>query len=109
MNSKEELFDKSVKDREMMMQNENYRRFAEEREKIKSKYDKSIFSDTGVVKTKSHTKWFGEEGRWEYRKYLNEILDVMLRLDSDFSKFLVDVEPEVDKQKYNKNYKNSLK
>ena len=103
MNPKETSgYNNSVRDREIMMQNENYRNFAEQKKEVKSKYDKRIFLDTGVRKTKPHVEWFGKEGRWEYRKYLNEILDVMLEHNSPFRKFMEDVEPEMEKQKYNK-------
>ena len=104
MNKEETLgYTNSVRDKEMMMQNENYRRFAEEKKEVQSKYDKRIFSDSGVRKTKTHLEWFGKEGRWEYRKYLTEILEVMMRVDSPFRKFMEDVEPEMETKKRERN------
>ena len=92
----------SVRNKEMMMQNENYRKFAEEKKEVQSKYDKRIFSDSGVRKTKTHLEWFGKEGRWEYRKYLTEIIEVMMSVDSAFSKFMEHIEPVFETKKRGK-------
>jgi hypothetical protein len=89
----------SVRDKKMMLENEHYRKFTEEKEEIRNKYDKRIFYNTGIRSTIKHNKWFCEEGRWEYRKYLNEIYDVMMRVDSDFGKFVEAIEPEMDSKK----------
>lgn len=89
----------SVRNKEEMLQNENYRKFLEDKQQVKSKYNPRIFLDSGAPNTLKEKKWFSEEGRIEYRKYLNEMINVMLDMGSNYSKFIEDVEPESDKVK----------
>lgn len=89
----------SLRDKKRMLENEHYRMFTEERKQIQDKYDKRIFYNTGTPATIKHNKWFREEGRWEYRKYLNEIYDLMISVDSNFSKFMESVETDSEIKK----------
>lgn len=88
MNYKHKLH---INDLDTMLENEHYLNYAKEKEKIKEKYDKRLFESKTRVNDK---KWFKEEGRKEWKKYLNEINELMFKQNGDFQKFSWDIMSE---------------
>lgn len=91
MNTKKSI---SINDLVTLLENVHYKTYSEQKEKIKEKYNQRLFTCQSRVSDK---KWFNEEGRKEWKKYLKEINELMFKPDGDFQKFSWDIMSELSK------------
>jgi hypothetical protein len=82
-----------ITDLQAIKQNEHYKKYYKQKQKIKSKYPDTLIKSEG-----KGGKRFFEKGEQELsRKYLKEIADLILKPNGDFQKFSWDLINSVDK------------
>lgn len=80
--------------------NENYKKYKEQKDKIKSKYPSEFWNypDSGRTNS-SFTDDYIDNYHPLYKEYIKEIAELMLTPNSDFQEFIWDILPEYELQK----------
>lgn len=96
-------YENLIEKQEKLLEDENYRKYWEEKQLIKSKYPPIIFEYTSAGRPgrpgKENKKRFIKEDHIEYKKYIKELLDLMFTPNGNFQKFVWDNMSEGDKIK----------
>ena len=99
----------SINNLQELLDNQYYKAFDKKKKEIQSKYDERLFFN-GVPgqKPRELRDWFLKEGRVQWREYLKEMSELMLKPDSDYQKFVWDIIPVHEKrfieEKYGSEY-----
>lgn len=87
----------SILEEEGLETNLNYRKYKEQKDKIKSKYPSEIWKYQGAGRSKiSYHNEYLNNYHPLYKEYIKEILNLMLTPDSDFQKFTWDIIPDYE-------------
>jgi len=88
----------SINNLESLLENKNYKNFWNKNKEIQSKYDKRLFEYATVSPKRSIKEWYLEEGIKQWREYIKEISEEMLKPNSDYQKFTWDILSDKDKE-----------
>jgi len=80
--------------------NENYKKYKEEKDKIKSKYPSEIweYAKKGRI-NKADVEDYMENYHSLYKEYIKEIADLMFTPNSHFQEFVWDIIPDYELQR----------
>jgi hypothetical protein len=96
----------SINNLQELLDNENYNNFHNQKKQIQAKYDERLLHWLSpTTKQPKHLKqWYIEEGYKQWREYLKEMGDLMLKPDSDYQKFVWDIVPVHIQRKMEEEY-----
>jgi hypothetical protein len=80
--------------------NEHYKKYKEQKDKIKARYPSELFKHAEVGRTNPrHTDDYIKNYHSLYKEYLKEIAQLMLTPNSHFQEFIWDILPEYEIKK----------
>ena len=88
----------SINNLESLLKNKNYKSFWDKKKEIQSKYDERLWDWGRTNPPKAIKKWYLEEGIKQWREYIKEISEEMLKPGSDYQKFTWDILSDRDKE-----------
>ena len=100
----------TLKNREHLLKNENYKKYYDKKLEILKNYEQEIFNagySRGAHRTQRQKDKYIEFEQEKYREYIKKVCDLMLKPDGDFQKFVWDIMSETDKELMEKRAKGS--
>ena len=84
-------------ERKALMQNENYQKYDEKKQKLKNKYPQEVFELEPIGRPKLEYIRYSERERKLHKDYLKKVADLLFEPSGDYQKFSWDIISDVDK------------
>jgi len=80
--------------RESLIENKNYKRYDDKKQKLKNKYDKQLFKSSSPGRGLTP---YSDSERKEHKEYLEKLCSMLLEANGDYQKFTWDIMSTHDK------------
>tara|TARA_R110000868_G_scaffold389003_1_gene658157 strand:- start:140 stop:460 length:321 start_codon:yes stop_codon:yes gene_type:complete len=84
-------------ERKALMQNENYQKYDEKKQKLKNKYPQEVFELEPIGRPKLEYIRYSEKERKLHKDYIKKVADLLFEPSGDYQKFSWDIISDVDK------------
>lgn len=91
--------DWSINDTSTLEKNKHYKRYSEQKFEIRKKYSERLFDCKVGVPARSEYNWYLEEGQEQWRAYLKELGDILVKPNGDYQEFVWDIMNAQEKEK----------